>query len=108
MADNDDDNAVIARTVTINKPREELYAFWRDFTNLPKFMENIESITVLDDKRSHWVVKAPAGKTVEWDSVLIKEEPGRLMVWESAPGADIKNGGQVEFKDGPQGLTFRR
>ena len=98
-----DDNAVIARAVTINRPREELYAFWRDFSNLPKFMENIDSITVADDKRSHWVVKAPAGKTVEWDAILIKEEPGRLLVWESGPGADIKNGGQVEFKDAPGG-----
>jgi uncharacterized membrane protein len=103
MADNDDDYAVIARAVTINRPREELYAFWRDFSNLPRFMENIESIEVRDAARSHWRVKAPAGKTVEWDSIVTKEEPGRLIVWESAEGADIKNAGQVEFKDAPAG-----
>ena len=102
MAD-DDDKAVIARAVTINRPREELYGCWRDFTNLARFMENIESIEMLDDKRSRWTVKAPAGRTVSWEAHVIQEEPGRLIVWESAPGADVENGGQVEFKDGPQG-----
>jgi uncharacterized membrane protein len=99
----DDHNAVIARAVTINRPREELYAFWRDFSNLARVMENIERIEVLDDKRSRWEVKAPAGRTVEWEAHVIKDEPGRLIVWESAPGADIKNAGQVEFKDAPGG-----
>ena len=55
--------ALAARTVTINRPRAELYAFWRDFRNLALFMENIESVTPGDDRRSHWVVKAPAGST---------------------------------------------
>ncbi|MDP8916779.1 MAG: SRPBCC family protein [Pseudomonadota bacterium] len=95
--------AVIVRSVTINRPREELYAFWRDFSNLSRFMENIESVTVQDDKRSHWVVKAPAGQTVEWDSVVVDEQAGRRIAWESAPGADVKNAGSVEFQDAPGG-----
>ena len=50
--------------VTINKPPEELYAFWRDFDNLPKFMNHLESVTAQDDTHSHWVAKAPLGQTV--------------------------------------------
>lgn len=62
---------VVGRTVTIDRPRSELYAFWRKFSNLPRILENIESVTELDERRSHWVVRAPAGTTVEWDSVII-------------------------------------
>jgi uncharacterized membrane protein len=95
--------ALVGRTVTVNRPRAELYAFWRDFRNLALFMENVESVTPGDDRRSHWVVKAPMGKTVEWDSVLTEEVENELLAWESAPGADIKNAGRIEFKDGPPG-----
>jgi uncharacterized membrane protein len=91
------------RTVTINRPRDELYRFWRDLTNLPRFMENIESISVIDDTRSHWVVSAPGGKTVEWDSIITKDVPGRLIAWRSAEGADISNSGRIEFRDAPPG-----
>ena len=95
--------ALVGRTITINRPRAELYAFWRDFRNLALFMENVESVTPGDDRRSHWVVKAPAGKTVEWDSVLTEEVENEVLAWESAEGADIKNAGRIEFKDGPPG-----
>jgi uncharacterized membrane protein len=95
--------ALVGRTITVNRPREELYAFWRDFRNLARFMENVESVRVDDDRRSHWVVKAPAGKTVEWDSVLTEDEEGRLLAWESVEGADIKNTGRIEFRDAPPG-----
>jgi uncharacterized membrane protein len=98
-----DHAAVVGRTVTINRPRAELYAFWRDFRNLAKFMENVERVDVGDDRRSHWVVKGPAGKDVEWDSVLVEDEPDRLLAWESVEGADIKNTGRIEFRDGPPG-----
>jgi uncharacterized membrane protein len=95
--------ALVGRTITINRPREEVYAFFRDFKNLPLFMENIESVTIGDERRSHWVVSAPAGRTVEWDSTITEEVPGELIAWESAEGADIKNTGRVEFRDGPPG-----
>ena len=95
--------ALVGRTVTINRPRSEVYAFWRDFRNLALFMENVESVQPGDDRRSHWVVKAPGGRTVEWDSVLTAEEPDRLLAWESVEGADIRNTGHIEFRDGPPG-----
>jgi len=95
--------ALVGRTVTINRPRAELYAFWRDFRNLASFMENVDSVTPGEGGRSHWVVKAPAGKTVEWDSVLTEEVEDSVLAWESAEGADIKNAGRIEFRDGPPG-----
>lgn len=94
---------ITGRTVTINRPREELYAFWRDVSNLPRFMENLKSVTLLDQRRSHWVVAAPAGQEVEWDSVITEDQPGRLIAWESAEGADIRNSGRIEFRDGAPG-----
>jgi uncharacterized membrane protein len=99
----DDENAVIGRTVTINRPRDEIYAFWRNFSNLAQVMESVERIEVLDDRRSHWMVKAPAGKTVEWDAVVTDDEPGRLIAWQSVEGADVKSSGRIEFLDAAPG-----
>jgi uncharacterized membrane protein len=92
-------DAIVGRAVTINRPRAELFAYFRDFTNLPTFMDNVERIDVLDAKRSHWVVKAPGGKTVEWDSVVTDEVEGEYIAWASEPGADIDNSGRVDFRD---------
>jgi uncharacterized membrane protein len=97
-----DDAVVIGRTVLINRPREELYAFWRDVSNLPRFMQNIERIDVIDERRSHWVVGSPGG-TVEWDSVIVEELPGERIGWASDEGADVKNTGVVEFRDNSAG-----
>jgi uncharacterized membrane protein len=88
---------ITARVTTINKPAEELYAFFRDFSNLPRFMENVERIDVLDQQRSHWVVKAPGGDTVEWDARVTDEAAGRRISWTSEEGADVPNSGTVEF-----------
>jgi uncharacterized membrane protein len=99
----DGEDAFVGRSVTINRPREEVYAFWRDFPNLARVMENVARIEAIDAKRSHWVVKAPAGKTVEWDSVVTDDEPGRLIAWQSVEGSDIKSSGRVEFADAAPG-----
>ena len=95
--------ALVGRTITVNRPREEVYRFWRDFRNLALFMENVESVRPDDGQTSHWTVKAPAGRTVEWDSVLTEEIPNELLAWESAPGADIRNTGRILFRDAPGG-----
>lgn len=95
--------ALVGRTITVNLPRTVVYAFWRDFRNFPSFMENVVSVEVGDDRRSHWVVKAPGGRTVEWDSVITEDEPDGLIAWESAPGADIRNTGRIEFRDAAPG-----
>jgi uncharacterized membrane protein len=98
-----DEAKLTGRTVTINRPRQELYAFWRDFRNLPRFMENVQSVTVVDPLRSHWIVSAPADRAVEWDSLITEDMPGRLIAWESADGADIRNSGRIEFRDSSSG-----
>lgn len=98
----DKGNDVVGRAVTIARPADELFAFFRDFSNLSSFMENVVSIDVLDDKRSHWVVKAPAGQTVEWDARVTAEEPGRFIAWEAEEGASVPNSGRVEFRDAGQ------
>jgi uncharacterized membrane protein len=94
--------ALVGRTVTVARPRSEVYAFWRDFRNLASFMENIRSVEVGDDRRSHWVIAAPAGRVVEWDRVITEDEPDRLIAWESV-GGDIKNSGLIQFSDAPAG-----
>lgn len=94
---------LVSRTVTINRPRLELYEFWRDLRNLPRFMENIRSITVTDGNRSHWTVEAPGGRDVQWDSVLTEDKPGSLLAWESVEGSSIRNAGRIEFKDSTNG-----
>ena len=92
-------SAITARAVTINRPAAELYAYWRDLANLPSFMDNVVSIEALDATHSHWVVKAPGGKTVEWDAVLTEDQPDHLLAWASEPGAEVPNSGRVEFRD---------
>jgi uncharacterized membrane protein len=94
-------DVLIGRSVTINRPREELYSFWRDFKNLPQFMHNVHSVTITDQIHSHWTIEAPAGKTVEWDSQITHDEPGRLIAWQSLEGASVRNSGRVEFLDSP-------
>ncbi len=92
-------NVLVGRSVTINRPRAELYTFWRDFSNLARFMENVERIDVIDDQHSHWVVRAPADKTVEWDAIVTEERAGELIAWTSADGAEVPNSGRIEFRD---------
>lgn len=96
-------NALIGRTVTINRPRLELFAFWRNFANLVRFMDNVDRIDILDDYNSHWVVKAPGGKRVEWDAVITEEQPGEYIAWASRDGADVPNSGRIDFRDAPGG-----
>lgn len=94
-------DALVGRSVTINRPREELYDFWRDFKNLPKFMHNVHDVTIIDATRSHWVIEAPGGKTVEWDSQITHDEAGQSIAWQSLEGASVRNSGKVEFFDSP-------
>lgn len=100
--------ALSAEAVTINRPAQELYDFWRDPVNLIGVMENIASIEPIDGKRSRWTVKAPAGKEVSWESVITKDVPGREITWQSAEGADMANSGRIEFIDaGKRGTVVR-
>lgn len=93
----------VEKNVIIDRPAAELYRYWRDFENLPKFMDHLESVTVQNDKRSHWVAKAPAGTTVEWDAEIINEKENELIAWRSLEGADVDNAGSVRFEEATGG-----
>ena len=93
----------VEQTVTIGLPPEAIYAFFRNFENLPRFMSHLQSVTVLDDKRSHWVTKGPAGSDAEWDAEIINEIPNELIGWRSVDGSQVDNAGSVHFKAVPGG-----
>lgn len=87
----------VQKSVTINKPAAELYSFWRNFENLPKFMNHLESVKTMSEKTSHWKAKAPLGSSVEWDAELTSDIENEKIGWKSAEIAEIKNSGTVEF-----------
>lgn len=87
----------VKKVVTINRSPAELYEFWHNFENLPRFMRHLESVQVTGNGRSHWKVKAPAGQTVEWDAQVTEDEPNKVIGWHSLEGADVPNSGTVRF-----------
>lgn len=94
----------VVHTVTIGRPRAELYAYWRDLENLPRIMRNLESVRVVNRRRSRWTARGPAGRPVEWDALINNEILNELIGWKSVPGADVPNAGSVRFTDSPDGL----
>lgn len=98
-------NLLVHQAANVNRPRSEAYAFWRNFENLPRFMQHLQAVTVQagDDRRSHWVTRAPLGRTVEWDAELVEERADELLAWRSLPGADVENEGRVWFHDALDG-----
>ena len=93
----------VEKNITIDHPRAELYRYWRNFENLPRFMNHLKSVRKLDDRRSHWVVNAPAGKTVEWDAEVYNEKEDELIAWRSLENADVNHAGSVRFHEAPNG-----
>jgi uncharacterized membrane protein len=103
-------NAINIRTgLIVNKPKDEVYAFWRKLENLPLFMKHLASVTEIDSKHSHWeaVVPGNIGK-VKWNAEIVKEEAGYLIGWQSIPNSMINNAGKVVFHDalGGQGTEL--
>jgi len=93
----------VSESFLVDRPPEELYAYWRKLENLPRIMTHLESVTVTDDRRSHWVAKAPriAGGKVEWDAEIIVDDPNTRIAWRSLAGADVDNTGSVTFVKAP-------
>ena len=92
----------VSKAITIHKPVQEVFAFWRDLTNLPRFMAHLEEVQVLDGGRSRWRAKAPAGMHVEWEAEMVEDRPGTSIGWCSLPGADVANWGRVTFREAPR------
>ena len=92
----------VHQSITINRPAEELYRFWRDPQNLPRIMSHLESVRAEGNGRSHWKAKAPAGTSVEWDAEITDDRPNELIAWRSV-GGDVQNEGSVRFVPAPGG-----
>jgi uncharacterized membrane protein len=90
-------------SITIDKPRAELYEYWRRLENLPRFMKNLDEVTDLGGGRSHWVGKSALGVRAEWDAEIQEENEGRSLSWSSLPGSEVQNAGTVRFEEAPNG-----
>jgi len=97
----------VDNSVDINKPAAELFRFWRNFENLPMFMRHLNSVKMLDDRRSHWSAQGPAGTSVEWDAEVINEIENELIGWRSLEGSEVDNAGSVRFSPLPNGRGTR-
>ena len=93
----------VTKSITVNRPPQEVYRFWHEFPNLPRFMSHLESVEVTGDRRSHWRAKAPAGMTIEWDAEIVDDQPDRLIAWRSIEGSDVAHAGVVHFEPAPGG-----
>jgi uncharacterized membrane protein len=94
---------LVGGTVTIARPREVLYAFWRKFSNLGKFLRNVRSVQSEDPVRAHWVFGPAGGAGIELDTIVIEDVPNELIAWRAAQGSQIAHEGRVEFRDAPDG-----
>lgn len=100
-------NVNIKTSFTVNKPRQTVYNFWRKLDNLPLFMSHLNSVDVLDQQRSHWVLKLPVGvPNVSWDAEIVMDVPNEFIGWSSLPGSIIDNAGKVRFRDTADGGTL--
>jgi uncharacterized membrane protein len=99
----------VTKAITIGRPAQDLYRFWRDFQNLPRIMKHLDAVWVTENGRSHWRAKAPLGGTVEWDAEVTDDQPGRRIAWRSLPGADVSSAGSVSFEpaSGRRGTIVR-
>ena len=96
-------HALVGKTVTVGKPRQEVYDFWRDFTRFPDFMDNVRKVEKLDAKRSRWTIEAPAGTSIELVTRITEDRRGEVIAWESEPDSQIATQGRVEFSEAAPG-----
>ncbi|TYP89973.1 SRPBCC family protein [Blastococcus xanthinilyticus] len=99
----------VSAATTVNRPPQEVYARWHDFTRLPEFMAHVREVRPAGIGRWHWVAEAPGRRTVQWSAEVVEETPGERIRWRSLPGADVENAGVVEFRPAPgdQGTEVR-
>lgn len=95
----------VVKTVTVSRAPDVVYRVWRKLENLPRFMPHIEHVREMDKRRSHWKVKGPVGSTVEWNAEIITDHPGKMLAWQSLPGAEVQNAGSVWFEAAGEGRT---
>ena len=93
------------KTVLVAAPVEDVFGFWQNFENFPRFMKHVDAVQRTGAGRSHWVAKGPAGVPVEWDAVVTRFEPNRTIAWRSVPGSTVANQGAVHFDPNQLGQT---
>jgi uncharacterized membrane protein len=98
---------IVEESVTINRSASELYRFWRNLENLPRFMSHLESVERITDTLSRWRAKGPAGMDVEWNAEIINEVPDQVIGWRSIEGSDVVSAGSVNFADAGAGRGTR-
>jgi len=103
MSDPNSDGIHVDRSITVNRPPDEVYRFWHDFENLPLFMRHLEEVRSQGNGRSHWKAKAPGGTTVEWDAEIVEDIPNEAISWRSIDGGAVRNAGTVRFSPAPRG-----
>jgi uncharacterized membrane protein len=86
------------KAVRINAPVEQVFAFWQNYDNFPRFMSHLKEVRDMGDGRSHWVANGPAGTPIEWDAQITEMRPNRVIGWESLPGSEVYNAGRVRFE----------
>ncbi len=95
------------RSLTIQRPAQELFAYWRNLSNLPRFMRHLESVTEMGGGRSSWVARGPMGLKIQWEAEVHNEDPGRLIAWRSLPGGQVDTAGSVHFEERARGTEVR-
>lgn len=91
----------VRKAITINRPIDEVYRFWRDLENLPRFMAHLESVRVVGEGRSLWAARSPLGGTVEWEALTTEDRPNDLIAWRSVEGSEVDTAGSVRFARAP-------
>ena len=97
----------VEEAVTVSRPPSEVFRFWRNFENLPRFMNHLRAVAQREAGISHWVARGPAGMNVEWDARIINEIDGRLIAWQSLEGSEVSTAGSVNFRETPRGTEVR-
>lgn len=101
--------------LTVARPRSEVYDYWRRLDQLPRFMNHLRQVNVMDERRSRWEAELPGAGSVSWESELVEDEPETRLAWRSLPDSDVAHYGTVRFADAPGGrgtevyvsVTFR-
>jgi uncharacterized membrane protein len=100
-------NVRVDASIVVERPRQELYRIWRNLENLPVFMEHLLSVHEIDDKRSLWVARAPAGMVVKWDAEIVNDVENELIAWQTLEGSGVDNAGSVHFEESEGGTLIK-
>jgi uncharacterized membrane protein len=95
----------VQKTINIHAPVEQVFNFWADYRNFPRFMSKVREARPMSDNRSHWIVSGPAGLPIEWTAEITQQVPNKMLAWKSLPGSTVMHGGVVHFEPIHEGST---